>query len=80
MADITVKGLSSSTNNKLTEKAKKAGCSKNKYIITLLEKHVVSEEVEGVREDYEELVKSMLQVVEKNTVVMKELVKAYQED
>lgn len=78
--ELPIKGLSTDTNNKLKEKAKKANMSKNQYIIKLLDTHVISDEVNGVKTDYEELVKSCLHIIQKNTEVMKEFIRINQED
>lgn len=79
MIILPIKGLSTSTNTQLADKAKVAGVSKNKYILKLLNTHVVSDEVNGVKTEYEELVKSCLQVIEKNSGIMKEFNKINQE-
>lgn len=79
MAHLTIKDISTSTNQKLTDKAKAAGVSKNKYLLKLLDTHVIAEEVEGIRTDYEELVKSCLQVIQHNTKVINEFIRMNEE-
>ncbi|MEK4448622.1 hypothetical protein N1I81_22570 [Bacillus sp. FSL M8-0052] len=79
MANITIKGVSENTKTRLADKAKKAGLSEQKYLKKLLDTHVIAEEVEGVQSTYEELCKTVLTVVEKNTEVLREFIRVNEE-
>lgn len=72
--DLTIHYLPEDINLKLKEKAKKANLSKNAYILKLLETHVLSEEVEGVKMNYEEILHSTLAIIEDNTKVMQKFI------
>lgn len=78
--DITVKKIPNSTNNLLSEKAFKAGLSKNEYIINLLNTHVVSAEVEGIKRQYEDVIQLLKIVIEDNTRAMNEFIRINEED
>lgn len=77
--DITVKKIPTSTNNLLSEKAFKAGLSKNEYIINLLNNHVVSAEVEGIKRQYEDVIHHLRIVIEDNTRAMNEFIRINEE-
>ncbi|MBH0167122.1 hypothetical protein IHV12_19545, partial [Fictibacillus sp. 7GRE50] len=55
MEQLNIKGVSISTQKMLADKARAASMSKNAYLKKLLDTHVIAEEVEGIRTDYEEL-------------------------
>lgn len=78
--DLTIHNLPEDTNLKLKEKAKKANLSKNAYILKLLETHVLSEEVEGVKMNYEEILNSTLAIIEDNTMVMQKFIEINEGD
>ncbi|MCY7707970.1 MULTISPECIES: hypothetical protein [Bacillus] len=80
MPNITIKGLSLNTKNRLTDLAKKSGVSEQKYLKMLLDKHVLAEEIEGVQSTYEELCKMALSLIEKNTEVLNEFIKIMKDE
>lgn len=80
MPNITIKGLSLNTKNRLTDLAKKSGVSEQKYLKMLLDKHVLAEDIEGVQSTYEELCKMTLALIEKNTEVMNEFIKIMKDE
>ncbi|EQK41139.1 hypothetical protein C671_2785 [[Clostridium] bifermentans ATCC 19299] len=73
LVNLTIKNIPIETNFILSEKAKKHNMSKNSYLIKLLNTHAMSEEVEGLKTNYEELIKQTFIVIKKNTEVMEEL-------
>ncbi|MEK4692346.1 hypothetical protein [Bacillus sp. FSL W8-1202] len=75
MPDINIKGLSKDTMNRLADKARKAGLSQQEYIRQLLDKHVVADEVEGVRSELGEVIKSVAFALEQNTKVLNEFIR-----
>jgi hypothetical protein len=79
MPNITIKGLKKNTKSKLADKAKNAGLSEQEYLRRLLDKHVIADEVEGVQSDYEELCKTVLAVLEKNTETLREFIRVNEE-
>lgn len=79
MEQLNIKGVSISTQKMLADKARAASMSKNAYLKKLLDTHVIAEEVEGIRTDYEELVKSCLQVIQHNTKVINEFIRINEE-
>ncbi|MES9767735.1 MULTISPECIES: hypothetical protein [Bacillus] len=80
MPNITIKGLSLNTKNRLTDLAKKSGVSEQKYLKMLLDKHVLAEDIEGVQSTYEELCKMTLALIEKNTEVLNEFIKIMKDE
>lgn len=80
MPNITIKGLSLNTKNRLTDLAKKSGVSEQKYLKMLLDKHVLAEDIEGIQSTYEELCKMTLSLIEKNTEVMNEFIKIMKDE
>ncbi|KLV14950.1 hypothetical protein NSS76_19525 [Bacillus sp. FSL R5-0654] len=80
MPNITIKGLSLNTKNRLTDLAKKSGVSEQKYLKMLLDKHVLAEDIEGVQSTYEELCKMTLALIKENTEVMNEFIKIMKDE
>ncbi|EQK39953.1 hypothetical protein C672_3560 [[Clostridium] bifermentans ATCC 638] len=74
LVNLTIKNIPIETNFILSEKAKKHNMSKNSYLIKLLNTHAMSEEVEGLKSDYEELVKQAFVIIQKNTEVMQHII------
>ncbi|MES5398131.1 hypothetical protein ABU952_18715 [Bacillus amyloliquefaciens] len=75
MPDINIKSLSKNTCDLLTDKARKAGLSQQEYIRQLLDKHVVADEVEGVRSELGEVIKSVTFALEQNTKALNEFIR-----
>lgn len=75
LADINIKNVSEATKAGIKEKAKKANMSEQKYLRRLLDTHVISEEVEGVQKEHEEVLKSVRVAIEHNTKVLETFIK-----
>lgn len=67
MEQLKVRKLSQKTIAGLDDLARKNGQSREEYARRLLNHHVESVKVQGVRSEYEELVKMCLAVIESNT-------------
>ncbi|WP_290063364.1 hypothetical protein [Paraclostridium bifermentans] len=73
--DILVRGVPENTDLILKSKAKKANLSRNEYLVNLLNTHVMIDEIEQVKNNYEEILKHTLVVLKENTEVMQQFIK-----
>ncbi|MCC4313476.1 MULTISPECIES: antitoxin [Carnobacterium] len=71
MGELKIRKVSQKTIAGIDDLAKKARKSREGYLRDLIRNHVESAEVMGVKNDYEDLVKIALQVVESNTEAIK---------
>ncbi|MGL4729969.1 MAG: hypothetical protein ACRCW0_00100 [Clostridium sp.] len=71
---LTVNDFPVDINNILIHKAKKAKLSKNEYLTNLLRTHTMSDEINEVKNSYEELLKHTLVILKDNTEVMKQII------
>lgn len=71
---LTVNDFPVYINDILIQKAKKSKISKNEYLTNLLKTHSLADEINEIKNSYEEIVKLALANIEKNTKVMEELV------
>ena len=71
---LTVNDFPVDINNILIHKAKKAKLSKNEYLTKLLRTHTMSDEINEVKNSYEELLKHTLVILKDNTEVMKQII------
>jgi hypothetical protein len=71
---LTVNDFPIDINNILINKAKKAKISKNEYLTNLLRTHTMSDEINEVKNSYEELLKHTLVILKDNTEVMKQII------
>ncbi|MGL5652162.1 hypothetical protein [Paraclostridium bifermentans] len=71
---LTVNDFPVDINNILINKAKKAKLSKNEYLTNLLRTHTMSDEINEVKNSYEELLKHTLVILKDNTEVMKQII------
>lgn len=73
--DILVRGVPENTDLILKSKAKKANLSRNEYLVNLLNTHIMIDEIEQVKNNYEEILKHTLVVLKENTEVMQQFIK-----
>lgn len=73
--DILVRDVPTSTDLTLKSKAKKSKLSRNEYIVNLLNTHVMIDEIEQIKNSYEELLKHTIVALNKNTEIMQQLIK-----
>lgn len=71
---LTVNDFPVDINNILIHKAKKAKLSKNEYLTNLLRTHTMSDEINEIKNSYEELLKHTLVILKDNTEVMKQII------
>ncbi|MEW8963294.1 hypothetical protein [Paraclostridium dentum] len=72
--DILVRDVPENTDLILKSKAKKSNLSRNEYIVNLLNTHVMIDEIEQVKNSYEEILKHTLVALKENTEVMKQII------
>lgn len=72
--DILVRDIPKNTDVILKSKAKKSNLSRNEYIVNLLNTHILIDEIEEVKNSYEELLKHTITALNKNTDVMDQLI------
>ncbi|MEG0235873.1 MAG: antitoxin [Bacilli bacterium] len=72
--DILVRDVPENTDLILKSKAKKSNLSRNEYIVNLLNTHVMIDEIEQVKNSYEEILKHTLVALNKNTEVMQQII------
>ncbi|CEN25481.1 Uncharacterised protein [[Clostridium] sordellii] len=72
--DILVRDVPENTDLILKSKAKKSNLSRNEYIVNLLNTHVMIDEIEQVKNSYEEILKHTLVALKENTEVMQQII------
>lgn len=72
--DILVRDVPKNTDLILKSKAKKSNLSRNEYIVNLLNTHVMIDEIEQVKNSYEEILKHTLVALKENTEVMQQII------
>lgn len=72
--DILVRGVPENTDSILKSKAKKSNLSRNDYLVNLLNTHVMIDEIEQIKNSYEEILKHTLIALKENTEVMKQII------
>lgn len=72
--DILVRDVPENTGLILKSKAKKSNLSRNEYIVNLLNTHVMIDEIEQVKNSYEEILKHTLVALKENTEVMQQII------
>lgn len=74
ITDILVRGVPSNTDLVLKSKAKKSNLSRNEYIVNLLNTHVLVDEIEEIKNSYEELLKHTIIALNNNTEIMQKVI------
>ncbi|SCJ53526.1 Uncharacterised protein [uncultured Clostridium sp.] len=75
VTDILVRDVPKNTDLILKSKAKKSGLSRNEYLVNLLNTHVLIDEIEEIKNNYNEVLKHTLVALKENTEVMQQLIK-----
>lgn len=75
VTDILVRDIPKNTDLILKSKAKKSGLSRNEYLVNLLNTHVLIDEIEEIKNNYNEVLKHTLVALKENTEVMQQLIK-----
>ena len=60
VTDILVRDVPKNTDLILKSKAKKSGLSRNEYLVNLLNTHVLIDEIEEIKNNYNEVLKLMV--------------------
>ncbi|WP_195336990.1 hypothetical protein [Paraclostridium bifermentans] len=71
---LTVNDFPVYINEILIQKAKNSKVSKNEYLTNLLRTHTLSDEINEVKNSYEELLKHTLVALNNNTEVMQQII------